>query len=432
MFQEQLPGWEVEIIPLTEVVEEVDALGNVVSRYTRETNVDAMTLLERDEADIVNTVWYNTGDYIESGLLEDLSLMFQDDIYYNLNRILPSLRNLLLTSEGELPILPISFHTNVLYPGEDITIHQSEEIPMKWTWYEANDWLENDFKSNATEQLLYQSAYNFTENQLLLDYIPHYYSELTEEVRGDSPVLGEILKVSKFYLDSGRLPGIHWITMDPGGVEVDYENAKPLMQIGFLTNNVLDYGTLMTAYGQAYPFPYLEGAEGISARLYSGFGINKSSSNSTKLAAWELLKILISDEIQCGGVLGGATSVVSEFTREGVARSIYGHELSTATKTEAQKIIDSVTDEQVREYNEARLTYYEDITSLTFRPEGHTTGNVFDTAIPYFKGEITFEECVERIGKLGDGSKSIMELNYERVLDETKRLPGDTRRRFYP
>jgi ABC-type glycerol-3-phosphate transport system substrate-binding protein len=364
--------------------------------------IDASVLLRSGNVDIVNTFWYDTGDYMTSGLLEDLSVMFQYDVSGSLNRILPALRNQLFTSDGELPILPVGFRSYVLFPHEGVTIHQAEEIPKEWTWYEANDWLENDFKDNNTEMFLYQSAYNFTENFLLLDYLQYYYSDISKKILTDSPVLREILQVSKFFLDSGRIPGIHWLPMDPSGVEWDPENANPLMDRGYLGNTVLNYNTLMTTKGQAYPLPHIEGAEGKNVWIYSGFGINKASSTSTKLAAWELLKNLMSDEIQNGGLLGSeATSMIAEFTREGVARSYYGEVISKASKAEAYRLIDSITDEQVAEYNEARLNYYDDITALVFRP-GRNSGTyrAFRGAIPYFKDEISFEECLEVISML--------------------------------
>jgi ABC-type glycerol-3-phosphate transport system substrate-binding protein len=397
IFNENFPGWEVEIIPFLEIIEETDAEGNVISVEQKEIeDVWGTTVIKK--ADLINTYWGNTGTFADSGLLEDLSLMFQDDMTYNMNRMLPALRNLLLTGDGKLPVLPISFKAGVLFPANEIVIHKSDEIPRSWTWYEALDWFAEDFRTNGTELFLYLSAYNFMENNMLLDYVSSYYNSVTKRANFDSIELAEITRLTKYLLDYERIVGVHWAGVMGGDAEWDPENAKYLMNEQWLGENVVDYNTLMTGFGQAYPYPYLDGTEGKAVELYSAYGINAASSVSVKRAAWEFLKILISDEIQNGGLLQfGTSAVVSELTKEGVARNMYGNMMRGASAEEARRVIDSVTDEQVRAFNEARLAYFDDIMNLSYRPEGELSWKIFQGVTNYFEDKATLDECISRL-----------------------------------
>jgi ABC-type glycerol-3-phosphate transport system substrate-binding protein len=395
IFNGKYPGWEVEITPLTEPVEDVDAEGNTYI-WHRDKYIDTMAMLERNEVDVVNTLWYNTGEFLQSKQLEDLAVMFQDDVDYNMNRLLPNLRGLLMTGDGRLPLLPVSFESMVIYPKEGMTIHQSDEIPKEWTWYEMLDWFEDDFKTNGVEYMFYESCFNFMENNMLLEYMHYIYNYVTEEPDFYSPVLENIAKLTKHLLDNGKLTGIHWKDLDPSGEGIWYEEdfTDYLLTYFNLEENVVDYSTLMTGYGQAYPYPYVDGTEGKSVRLNNSFGINSNSSASVKRAAWELLKILISDEIQNGGLLRGS-SVVSELTREGVARNLYAQQFTEATEERAEEMIDSVTQEELDKYNNDRMTYFDDISQLYYRTPDYLESQIFQRFIPYFRGNSTFEECVE-------------------------------------
>jgi ABC-type glycerol-3-phosphate transport system substrate-binding protein len=395
IFDEKYPGWEVEIVPLTNEVEEIDAEGNVSIRL-EDRNLNVMALLNSNSVDVVNTVWYNAGRFIASDRLEDLSLMFQDDVDYNMNRLLPGLRGVLMTAEGKLPLLPVSFQSLALLPNDGMTIHHSDEIPKEWTWYEMLDWFENDFKSNGIELLFYASAFNFMDNVLLLEYMDYIYNDITKEADFDAPALTSIAMLTKHLLDTGRLSGVDWKHLDPQqeGMEYDPEYTDFLFKWFTLGENVVDYSTLMTNYGQAYPYPYIENTEGKSVTLDNSFGINARSSASTKRAAWELLKILISDEIQNSGLMTDS-SVISELTKEGVARNLYGVQFTQATEEMAQGMIDSVTQELLEKYNSDRMTYFEDINQLSYRTADLLEEFIFNNTIPYFKGRATLEECIE-------------------------------------
>jgi ABC-type glycerol-3-phosphate transport system substrate-binding protein len=394
IFKGKYPGWEVEIIPLAEEVEVRGTDGNVYTQFENK-YVDTMAMLNRNEVDVVNTLWWNTGSFIHTDKLEDLTVMFQDDLDVNLNRLLPGISGLLMTSDGKLPLLPVSFGSNVLFPMDGITIHQSDEIPKQWTWYEMLDWFEDDFKANGVKYLLYQSAYNFMDNSLLLEYMNYIYNDFTKEADFNSPILEGIAMLTKNLLDNERLVGIHWKDLYPehGLIFWDDNPTDFMFMYTSLGENVVDYSTLMTSYGQAYPRPHIEGTEGKSVRLHNNYGINADSSASTKRAAWELIKILISDEIQNSGLLIDC-AVVSELTREGVARNLYGYQFNEATDERKQEMINSVTQEALDKFNSDRLTYYQDINQLDYRTEFGLEHVIFDSSIPYFYGEATFEECI--------------------------------------
>jgi hypothetical protein len=204
--------------------------------------------------------------------------------------------------------------------------------------------------------------------------------------------------LTKNLLDNGRLTGIHWKDLYPehGLIYWDDNATNFIFTYASLGENVVDYSTLMTSYGQAYPRPYIEGTEGKSVRLLNNFGINADSPASTKRAAWELIKILISDEIQNSGTLIDC-SVVSELTREGVARNLFGYQFTEASDARKQEMMDSITQEALNKYNSDRLTYYQDISQLDYRTEDELESLIFDSSIPYFYGVATFEECIENM-----------------------------------
>jgi hypothetical protein len=213
-------------------------------------------------------------------------------------------------------------------------------------------------------------------------------------------VLENIIKLTKHLLDTGRLNGIHWNTLDSSSDSMpwDPEYTDYLLRYVFLADNVVDYSTLTMTYGQAYPYPYIEGTKGKAVQLSESFGINTDSSVSVKRAAWELLKVLISDEIQNSGLFN-ASAVVSELTREGVARNLYGLEYAQATEARAREMAESVTQEMLDKYNNDRMDYFADITQLYYRTAEGVEGEMFDNSIPYFRNNASFEDTIASIAK---------------------------------
>jgi hypothetical protein len=113
---------------------------------------------------------------------------------------------------------------------------------------------------------------------------------------------------------------------------------------------------------------------------------------------WELLKVLIPDEIQNSG-LQSSSSVVSELTREGVARNLYGREYAGATEERAKEMAETVTQEALEKYNNDRMDYFNDISQLFYQSADALETVIFENSTAYFKDNASFEETVANIAK---------------------------------
>jgi ABC-type glycerol-3-phosphate transport system substrate-binding protein len=293
-------------------------------------------------------------------------------------------------------MMPLWVYTIELLPRYDKTVSKSitsDPVPEEWTWDEAIEWFQADLESNDTEMFLMEPAGQFL-SMLLAHNISYFYEPVYDVVDFDSPVLHEIINVVKRLYEGNRLNGIDYQTGS-----VDYQQATNLMTNFPFGDSVTDFASLTSSYGQFYPYPVIPGTEGKSVSIESMYSICAASSTSAKAAAWEFIKIFISDEIQNGSLIwNGASPVISELNREGVARlknsSSY---FSTLSEDAMKRLTDEVTDDDIFKFNEDRRAYYDNVNRLAYIPENGVFRVIQTNATPYIEGEIDFDVCISNM-----------------------------------
>jgi beta-galactosidase GanA len=115
------------------------------------------------------------------------------------------------------------------------------------------------------------------------------------------------------------------------------------------------------------------------------------------LAAWEFIKILLSDEIQNSSLTYSASPVISELSRDGVIQHSYGSLTMLNDDKQRAEIASygaGLTDEDIKAYNAARYDYYDNINRLVFGPEGPLNEIIVNNAVEYYKSDAGLDECI--------------------------------------
>jgi ABC-type glycerol-3-phosphate transport system substrate-binding protein len=389
IFNEKFPGWKVEVtkkIELTDVV--YDADGNIVSgNLIQDEEFDIVKMLEDNEVDLLEADTTSFTRLWASGLMQDLMLMFQNDTEISLNSMLPQIRELLMY-EGKLPLIPIWFSTKFLIPHPDKEFKDQDEIPDSWTWQEAADWHKEDFSVNDVKLLIPGYSMQWVVNLLSENYM--YYQGATErDVNFDSPVLKEILFTAKSLYDEGR---INDLELDDATFRSQIDNGDFLYQIGTDgAEEIVNYETLESvSFGKLYPYPIIQGTEGKGVSIESAFGINAVSDDSTKTAAWEFIKILLSEEIQNGDLVwNGACPVIAELNKAGLARLYFG---SGSDINE-----DSITDEELENFNNTRQAFYSDVNRISNMRSEPLLRAIMEPASSFIMGDISMSQAIGKM-----------------------------------
>jgi ABC-type glycerol-3-phosphate transport system substrate-binding protein len=293
-------------------------------------------------------------------------------------------------------MLPVWIMTYELqpWPGTTIIKHITNELPPpEWTWEEAVEWFENEMEINEADFFL-----GFPASFLLVDLITqnsyYFYDPVTETVDYDSPVLHEIINVVKRLYDDNRLNGLDYET----GFLLNNE-AKALMFYYTFGDHVTDFTEMIVGDSRYYPAPVIPGTDGKDAYIESTFGINAASSMSAKAAAWEFIKILLSDEIQNGDLFwSGASPVLSDLNKEGVVRIRNGpYYMDNLSSEELNRHIEAVTDEELVAFNENRRAYYDKLNRLSYFPDSMDYNVITSNAKLFLANQISFEKFVENM-----------------------------------
>jgi ABC-type glycerol-3-phosphate transport system substrate-binding protein len=368
IFEERFPAWNVESTVVTAPVDNFDGTISIDFTFMDDLVSKTYDMMRNGEVDLVSIDPVMYGSPTEPELFEDLLLFFQDDIDTDLNNLLPNLREL-MQFNGKLLQIPVWFSAYHLEPEPGVVFSNDEAPPTDWTWQEASDWFADDFKANGMEKITEDHAAHFF--QLLFEADSSYYIDpFSGEIDFDSPVLHEILRTVKWLYDNGRLNG------KDGNEAEAYEQVDNLL-VASAFQRLDDVNS--------YPFPVIPGTTGRAVKSNLSYGICAKSTESVKQAAWEFIKILLSDEIQNTEVIDfGFIPVIAELNKTGLAK-IYRDENITA---------EDITDEELAGYNAKRLDDYSDINRLSFNMERGLRSVLFPCVISYVDGTNTLEETV--------------------------------------
>jgi ABC-type glycerol-3-phosphate transport system substrate-binding protein len=368
IFEERFPARTVETSVINEPVDNNDGTVSIDFTFMGDMVSKTYDMMRNGEVDLVSVNPAMYGRPTDQELFEDMLLYFQDDMDTDLNNLLPNLREL-LEYNGKLLQIPIWFSSYHLRPEPGMVFNHDTDPPGDWTWQEASDWFADDFKANGMEKITENHSAHFF--QLLFEADSSYYIDaFNGEINFDSPVLHEILSAVKWLYDNGRLNG-------KDGYEAEsYEQVDNLLVASA-------YRRLDDA--NSYPFPVIPGTTGRAAHSNLAYGINAKSSESVKQAAWEFIKILLSDEIQNTEVIdAGFIPVIAALNKTGLAK-IHGDENLTA---------EDISDKELAEYNTRRLEEFSDINRLSFNMEAGLRGILFPIVSSYVDGTNTLEETV--------------------------------------
>jgi ABC-type glycerol-3-phosphate transport system substrate-binding protein len=368
VFEERFPAWTVESSVISAPVDNNDGTVSIDLTFMSDLVSKTYDMMRNGEVDLVSVNPAMYGRPTEPELFEDLLLFFQDDMDTDLNNLLPNLREL-LEFNGRLTQIPIWFSSYHLKPKPGVVINREADPPKDWSWQDASDWFADDFKANGMEKITEDHSAHFF--QLLFEcYSSYYIDAYSGEIYFDSPVLHEILNTVKWLYDNGRLNGLNWNDAEP------YETVDNLL-VASAYQKLDDDDT--------FPFPVIPGTTGRAAHSNLAYGINAKSSDSVKQAAWEFIKILLSDEIQNTEVIdAGFIPVIAVLNKSGLAK-IYRDENLTA---------EAITDEELAEYNAKRLEAFSDINRLSFNMETGLRGILFPIVSSYVEGTNTLEETI--------------------------------------
>jgi multiple sugar transport system substrate-binding protein len=261
---------------------------------------------------------------IDEGLLLDVIPLLNREDEINADRFLPGILSLAMHGE-KLYAVPTEFTIRALYRYHhtDRIVTRLREKPNNWDWTEVGDFFIDDMERNKREYVFAESPQLLT-TMLIDENYPYIYNDYTNTYKFDTPEFREILRTVYTLNQRGDIWDVDlfvpynyndvehtglfmsaWIN----GQASDYSNFN---KICFIHSN--NFRTLVRNY---YPLPHIRGTEGIAVDLLNSFVIGANSQN--KAAAWEFIKILLSDDVQSGiGIRH--QPVVADISEEAVER----------------------------------------------------------------------------------------------------------------
>ena len=275
--------------------------------------------------------------------------------------------------------MPVSFTVMSLFVREDEGQPNTiSDLPEQWTWDTAADYFWRE-KERRGLKYVFDTAPQFLTHAVLNENFEYFYDRNTGKYDLNAPVIRETLTTVKRLCDGGLLwnadlSGFSAISSDDGSGNTLFMETVGLVREIFLHNSISDYGEI-------YRFPLIRGTEGMAARLHDEYAINASSRN--KEAAWEFIKILLSDDIQNSAAMQ-YQPVLAEMNKTGV-RWQTGGGINTS-------------DTEVAEYNRARFSFYSAIDRI-YGPDGadDITGLIYEQSLLYYKGEASLDEVILNI-----------------------------------
>lgn len=365
LYKQEFPEWQVEVTAYQDLTEIVD---EIVRRDRF--NLEVPQLMREGKVDLVDVDRMPVEELRKEGLLEELSMLFAEGGSVDLNTLLPSIRDI-ITTDGGVYSLPTTFFTYSLMWYYSFPWVRTENPPQDWTWEEMAAWFETDMERLSLKELIRETPDSFI--QFLLDYNYSYFADMEKnEFNFNSPVFMEIVKVVKlFYTDKGL------------------NNLKGLLMDMPFNGDVSDYKTMRGKDYIYFPFPTIPGAEGKSVRLDDTFAINARSPQ--KEAAWEFMKILLSEEVQ-NSLYYYAEPVIDNLSEEYVKHKVAA---LTASSLETK---DLTPEEIVESFNNDRRAFYADINrAMPARTIRGFYPIIYEHILSYCENVIELEQCINNI-----------------------------------
>jgi multiple sugar transport system substrate-binding protein len=302
-FQRDNPGYRIDI----QTYPDQNNNGGDYDTYVKNLNTQ---ILSGKGPDIISVAGMPFDNYISRNILVNLSEMIANDESFDMSKYYTNIFDA-LKYNGNLYVLPTDFAFNVLMANQGVLDQESVKIDdSKWTW--------SDFKSIAEKVTKKAGNGNAGSRAALPSVSP---DELLNLLTGGS---------YSNYLDAGRKSA----NFNSGGFIELLNTVKKLSDgsytdssvktdmvsileaagrgsIVFYPDTIADYnmyGFMKSAFKDKlslYSIPSAAGSDGGSFITGSLYAINRNSKYRPE--SWELLKELISDDVQASQLTGGVS-----------------------------------------------------------------------------------------------------------------------------
>jgi ABC-type glycerol-3-phosphate transport system substrate-binding protein len=412
IFEEKYIGWRVQIEPegqieYTETINP-DGTTSYISRgdgRARDAFFQTLPnrLMQDDGPDIIIMDGADTQRLLERNLLMDMMGLFEADDELSLSRLLPGVVNAMTIDKG-LYMIPVSFTVSAIFIISDEIVMADffETKPDNWEWMDLHGHFKETMANNEKEYL-FQFTVEHKINRLMQEYLECLYDHGNDRYDYDTQAFREIIRTVKFLYDRKLIlddnepfPGFDSILFStlflPGDI-TDFTEFE-------LTSRLYDEYNI-----RMYPNPTLRGGEGMAVIPMDTFAISVNAPQKT--AAWEFMKILLSDEIQCGPEML-YQPVIADLNEEAVKRITRQYE---------------VTPEDTARYNMERNLFFSGINrEWGYGSRGQSNpilplSEILRYTLRYCNDEIDLDTVVENVQKAAD------RLNNPRTL-EVPALPG--------
>lgn len=285
--------------------------------------------------DIISVAGLPYENYISKNILADLSEMIAGDNSFDMNKYYTNIFDA-LKYNGKLYVLPTNFTFNIIMANQGILDQESITIDdSRWTW--------DDFKSVA-EKVTKKDGGSVTRAALpsvssmellslftrdsYINYIDTDIKSANFTSQGFIDLLNTVKSFSDGSLTDSNVKNDMASTLEAAGRG----------SIVFYPFTIVDYnmyGFMKAAFQEQltlYNIPSAGAFNGGTFTSNSMYAINRNS--KYKAESWELLKILLSDEIQSQSMQGGAM--------QGGANALAGFSVNNAAQQQkAQQAIDA-------------------------------------------------------------------------------------------
>ncbi len=326
-FQKENPGYRIEVQTYP---------SDDYETYVKNLNTQ---ILSGKGPDIISVAGLSYENYISKNILADLSEMIAKDKSFDISKYYTNILDA-LKYNGKLYVMPTSFTFNVLMANQKILDEELISIDdSRWTWNDFKAAAEKVSKGNRSAMPSVSSSdlLNLFTNDSYSDYI----DAGTKTVNFTSQTFTDLLNTVKAFSE-GNLTDSN-IKNDMISV-LEAAGREALVFYPFSINDYNMYSFMKSAFNEELSLYNMPSAGGNGGTFTSNsmYGINRNS--QYKDQSWELLKILLSDEIQTlssqGGAATGSSAVnaVGGFSINKSAQQMKAQQTIEVTQSGAMKI----------------------------------------------------------------------------------------------
>lgn len=335
-YQKEHPEYRVDV----QTYPGQDNSGSNYETYVKNLNTQ---ILSGNGPDIISVAGLPYENYVSKNILVNLSDIIAKDKNFDINNYYTNIIDA-LKHDNKLFVLPTEFSFNILMANQEILDQESIQIDgTKWTW--------GDFKSIA-EKITQNSGGNGSRvalpevgaMELLNLFTGGSYSNYmdSEKNKADftSNKFTELLNTVKAFTGSS-LTGTS-IKTDMVSV-LDAAGRGALVFYPYTITDYNMYALMKSAFKDKLSLYELPSAGASNGKMFTSNSLYAINNNSKyKAESWELLKTLVSEEVQAQSTQGGMTQSKGNGNAGGLAKIGGGFSINkSAQQKKARLAIDT-------------------------------------------------------------------------------------------